>query len=159
MAPKPPNRVQIVEIHFRLIRPLSQALARFRKSLNRTAVLDQHEMARILFVENHAVFADQVVRTFLHEHEVATVPSLAAARVALASGAIDVVLVDYDLDDGKGAELVEELNTLRERPLLVAASSHDAGNAAMLAAGADAVCAKMEFAGIALVIAEGLTRR
>ena len=54
----------------------------------------------ILYLENHAVFAEQVTRQFLREHRVTVVPSLAAARSALASGSFDLVLSDYDLDDG-----------------------------------------------------------
>jgi DNA-binding response OmpR family regulator len=114
-------------------------------------------MARILFVENHAVFANQVARAFLNDHEVTTVPGLSEARAVLAKGVVDAVLVDYDLDDGKGAELVRELQSRRPRPFIVAVSSHDEGNAAMLAAGADAVCGKMEFSRIGSVITNGLT--
>ena len=59
--------------------------------------------------ENHAVFADLVSRQFLSAHEVTFVPSLAEARRFLATGSFGAVLVDFDLDDGKGDELVREL--------------------------------------------------
>ena len=39
----------------------------------------------ILYLENHAVFADQVTRQFLSAHHVTVVPSLAAARSLLAN--------------------------------------------------------------------------
>jgi hypothetical protein len=58
------------------------------------------------------------------------------------------VLVDFDLDDGKGEELVRELVASVGRPLIVATSSHADGNTALLHAGADAVCGKLEFARI-----------
>jgi DNA-binding response OmpR family regulator len=64
---------------------------------------------KILFVENHAVFAANVVREFLSRHAVTVVPSIAAARQARVAASFDVVLVDYDLDDGKGDEFVREL--------------------------------------------------
>jgi hypothetical protein len=55
---------------------------------------------QILFIENHVVFAATVVMKFLGQHSVTVVPSLQAAREALRAGAFDVMLVDYDLDDG-----------------------------------------------------------
>jgi DNA-binding NarL/FixJ family response regulator len=80
------------------------------------------------------------------------VPSLASAREALAIRKYDLLLVDYDLDDGKGDELVSFCR--REHPELkiIAASSHDPGNAALLKAGASAICGKMDFDKIHSVI-------
>jgi DNA-binding response OmpR family regulator len=78
----------------------------------------------ILFVENHARFARIVTQQFLSAHAVTRVTSLAAAREILNSAIFDVVLLDYDLDDGKGDVL----------------------------AGADAVCGKLQFSGIARVL-------
>jgi CheY-like chemotaxis protein len=103
---------------------------------------------RILFVENHAVFAATAVEQLLCLHEVTIVPSIAAAREALARGPFDVALVDYDLDDGKGDELVRQLGAAGIELPIVATSAHDEGNRAILAAGADAVCAKKAFARI-----------
>ena len=40
---------------------------------------------RILYVENHAVFAANVIRQFLSQHSVIVVPSISAARQALKS--------------------------------------------------------------------------
>lgn len=108
---------------------------------------------RILFVENHARFARLTTKQFLYEHQVTTVPSLCGAREALKHD-FEVVLVDYDLDDGKGDELIRELSSQNPRPKVIAASSHQPGNDAMLAAGADAVCSKMGFAAIAQTIEE-----
>lgn len=64
---------------------------------------------RILYVENHLVFADNVNRQFLSQHTVTVAPSLSAARQLLNSSEFDLVLVDYDLDDGKGDTLVREI--------------------------------------------------
>lgn len=66
---------------------------------------------RILFVENHAPFAQVAIAQFLAGHDVIVAPSLAAARAA--KGPFDVVLIDYDLDDGKGDVLVRELVAAR----------------------------------------------
>ncbi len=102
---------------------------------------------RILMVENHATFASTVASQFLAAHEVTIVPSLATARAALAKG-FDAVLVDYDLDDGKGEVLVRELVAASFSGRIVAISSHDEGNAALKVAGAHACCPKLRFADI-----------
>jgi|ERR1041384_1276032 CheY-like chemotaxis protein len=99
----------------------------------------------VLYVENHAVFAANVIRQFLSHHSVTVAPSLAAARQALETGSFDLLLVDYDLDDGKGDELVRELNTTGKAMTVIGVSSHEEGNTALLRAGAVAVCSKMQF--------------
>jgi hypothetical protein len=65
---------------------------------------------KILYIENHALFAENVINQFLSHHTVAVAPSLSAARKALDTGNFDLLLVDYDLDDGKGDALVKELH-------------------------------------------------
>ena len=72
------------------------------------SLLGHLALVNILYLENHAVFAEQVSRQFLSAHRVTVVPSLSAGRSALASGSYDLVLSDYDLDDGKGEEFVRE---------------------------------------------------
>src|SRR6266481_4518254 len=107
---------------------------------------------RIIYVENHAVFAANVIRQFLSRHSVTVAPSLSAARQALEVGHFDLLLVDYDLDDGKGDELVRELNTTGKAVAVIGVSSHEEGNTALLRAGAVAVCSKMQFDRIQSVI-------
>jgi DNA-binding NarL/FixJ family response regulator len=107
---------------------------------------------KILYVENHAVFASQVCREFLSTHLVKIVPSLAEARAALVADSYELVIVDYDLDDGKGDALVRSCRVLHPELKIIAASSHEAGNSALLKAGASAVCSKMEFDNIGSVI-------
>ena len=63
-----------------------------------------------------------------------------------------MVLSDYDLDDGKGEEFVRECRATHPLLPIIAVSSHDAGNAALVAAGASAICSKMEFDRIQNVI-------
>jgi DNA-binding response OmpR family regulator len=110
---------------------------------------------KILLVENHREFASVVVPTFLSEHEVIVVPSCSSARAVLAHGAFDAVLVDYDLDDAKGETLVRWLSS-QGGPPVIAISSHDSGNDALVSAGAIAVCAKLRFEQIGDVL--GLIR-
>ena len=100
---------------------------------------------RILFVDNHPEFTATVVEKFLREHVVLVVPTIAAAKEQLETGTFDVVLVDYDLDDGKGDELVRWLRARRTSAKLIAVSARDRGNEALRAAGVDDVCPKLEF--------------
>ena len=111
---------------------------------------------KILFVENHPRFSHVTIKTFLASHVVTTAPSLAAARAELSTENFDFVLVDYDLDDGKGTELVSELSEQADRPLLIAVSSHDRGNEALSRAGVDAVCSKLNFANIEAVMSQAV---
>ena len=99
----------------------------------------------ILYLENQAVFAEQVTRQFLSDHLVTIVPSLSAARILFAANRFDLMLSDYDLDDGKGDEFVRECRAAQPRLPIIAVSSHEAGNAVLVKAGASAVCGKMEF--------------
>ena len=112
---------------------------------------------RLLWVENHVGFVRVAGRQFLAAHELTVVPSIAAARDALATEVFDAVLLDYDLDDGKGADLVAFIRQLVAVPAIIATSSHEDGNAALLAAGANAVCAKAKFAAIESVLTSVLS--
>jgi len=106
----------------------------------------------VLYLENHALFAAQVTRQFLSDYNVTVVPSLSAARERWKSAAFDLVLADYDLDDGKGAEFVCELRTAGTRLPIIGVSAHEQGNEALLNAGASAICGKMDFDHIAHII-------
>jgi DNA-binding response OmpR family regulator len=107
---------------------------------------------KILFVENHAVFAAQVIPLFLSSHAITLVPSMAEARRALSTSEFDLLLVDYDLDDGKGEELLKEIRANHSDIPVIGVSSHEAGNRALLKAGANSVCSKMDFDQIQTVI-------
>lgn len=102
---------------------------------------------KILYIENHDVFAANVIRLFLAQHDVILVPSIARALETF-----DLMLVDFDLDDGKGDALVSKVRASGDRISIVAVSSHDEGNAALVRAGASAVCGKMEFNQIEQII-------
>ena len=115
-------------------------------------------MARILYVENHEIFANQVTSLFLSQHDISIVASLAAARRALKTETFEMVLLDYDLDDGKGAELLPDIDAMTCRPYVVAVSSHEVGNLALLKAGANEICGKLQFSKIASVVSNALNR-
>jgi DNA-binding response OmpR family regulator len=98
------------------------------------------------------------MQQFLSAHAVRVVPTLAASLDALGAGDYDLLIVDYDLDDGKGDELVRSCRVLYPKLKIIAGSAHQAGNTALLQAGASAVCGKMEFDKIQSVIDQlGLT--
>lgn len=107
---------------------------------------------RILFVENHPEFAATVTQGFLANDDVVVATSIAAAKARVTESCFDVVLVDYDLDDGKGDEFVRWLLACRADSKIVAVSSRDAGNEALLAAGAHGTCPKLRFSQIQTVL-------
>lgn len=99
---------------------------------------------KILYVENHESFAKSVIQTFLPDHDVMICPTVAEALSLLGQSAWDVVLIDYDLDDGKGDEVARVASALPNKPRLIACSSHERGNQAILGAGAEMICSKMD---------------
>lgn len=111
-----------------------------------------NQSVRILFVENHEVFSNLVARKFLAAHQVQIVKTLREARDAMAAVQYDLLLLDYDLDDGKGEELLAELGGNGRRPIIIGVSAYEHLNAALLRAGADAACGKLEFSQIDALI-------
>jgi CheY-like chemotaxis protein len=107
---------------------------------------------QILYVENHPEFVRIVIPEFLSGYQATVAASLASASEALTAGSFDLVLCDYDLDDGKGDAFVLECRNTHPALPVIAVSSHDAGNAALVRAGASAVCDKLEFHRIGQVI-------
>jgi DNA-binding response OmpR family regulator len=111
---------------------------------------------RILYVEDHARFRALVIRNFLAGHEVTAAETLARARELLAEGEFDAVLLDYDLPDGKGSELLDCLRArdpggmLRVR--VVAVSSRDDANEVLVRAGAIAAVNKLRMAELTEVL-------
>ena len=130
-------------------RPRVEAVPRWQSSASTSSAHRDPEAdtvlgVRLLFVENDAVFGRVVVQEFLAEHDVTIVATIADA-LRVVDEPFDAVLVDYDLDDGKGTAVV---NALRRRGFggrIIGVSSHDPGNAALVAAGADDACSKMRF--------------
>jgi DNA-binding response OmpR family regulator len=114
---------------------------------------------RLLYVEDHDRFRAIVIARFLSAHEVTVAGSLAEARAILASETFDGVLLDYDLPDGKGSELLEEIRGQWPDLPVIAASSHEAGNARLMAAGASATVGKLKFDRIGEVLEQVIQLR
>lgn len=99
---------------------------------------------KILFVDDHDVFVSMICGAFLTTHDVTVAKSLDAARERLSvCNSYEVVLLDFDLPDGKGKSLVHHLKAMPTKPLIIAFSSHDDGNSRLMAAGADVLLGKM----------------
>jgi CheY-like chemotaxis protein len=111
---------------------------------------------QILYVENHGVFARIVTEKFLAAHELVVVPTLSGARQALARTAFDAILVDFDLDDGTGFELIVELRAAGNKIPIVAVSAKKTLNRLLVAAGATTAVSKLEFSKIGGVL-DGLS--
>ncbi len=107
---------------------------------------------RVLYVENHETFARTVIAEFMQDHAVTPASSIAEALGKLSSESFDALLIDFDLDDGKGDELVHRVRERDARIPIVACSAHETGNHALLDAGANVVCAKSSFRTIGQVL-------
>lgn len=59
---------------------------------------------KILYVENNPSFADVVCKCFLKNYDVTIEPTVQGAKEKIEQYCFDILLVDYDLDDGKGNE-------------------------------------------------------
>ncbi len=107
---------------------------------------------KLLVVDDHTVFVETVVAQFLADCEVVVASTVAEALDAL-PGRFDAALVDHDLPDGKGTAVVRALRRAGFPGTIVAISALADGNAALVSAGADRVCAKGAFARIRAVLA------
>ena len=68
---------------------------------------------KILFIENHAVFANTVIQAFLGTHQVKVVADMQSALNELQSNTLyELALIDYDLDDCKGDEITIKIKQL-----------------------------------------------
>ena len=107
---------------------------------------------KILFIENNIKFVKIVIKQFLSDYEVSNVVSVFDAKQELMFGDYDLILVDYDLDDGKGVEVVNFVKEKKINIHIIAVSSHEEGNDLLKKAGAEAICSKMQFKNINEII-------
>ena len=114
---------------------------------------------KILYIENNQHFYEAVKKEFLSDHDLFNETSADKAISLYDSQEFDLVLVDYDLDDSKGLEVVDHIRDRDKSIPIIAVSSHDLGNRRMLSAGATAQCGKMKFKNINAIIARVTSRR
>lgn len=98
-------------------------------------------------VENHGLFAVTVVEQFLSEHDV-ELRRMVWTAINTYPHDFDAILVDYDLGDGKGDRVVRWARGRGYTGKIIAISARAEGNEALVAAGADAICNKLDFASI-----------
>ena len=102
-------------------------------------------MTRILLVDDHASFREMLALVFSQEPEfevVGQAGSLAEAREML--GGVDLAVVDLDLPDGDGTELISELRAVSPQAtvLVLTASAERETHARAVEAGAAGVVHK-----------------
>jgi two-component system, NarL family, nitrate/nitrite response regulator NarL len=71
---------------------------------------------RILLIDDHTLFRESLVRLLQAEPQFMVVDhcaTIAQARQPLSSTAVDVILLDYDLGEEFGTDLILELQALR----------------------------------------------
>ena len=112
------------------------------------------ESLKILFVENHLTFGEIVRDRFLSEHAVTIVPSIEQAVPQIDEQDYDLILVDYDLDDGKGDQVVRFARMKHPEIKIIGVSSHEQGNESLQFAGANRICSKLDFDNIAAIIGQ-----
>jgi CheY-like chemotaxis protein/REP element-mobilizing transposase RayT len=98
-------------------------------------------------------FAKTVIAEFLAHHDVTLVGGTVAGAKKLASSNFDALLVDCDLPDGKGTEVMRALRAIGFRGNIVGVSAHEEGNSELRVAGASTTCAKSSFRIIAAALA------
>lgn len=107
---------------------------------------------RILFVENHEVFAAIVEKEFLFDFDVVRTGTVKDSWDLFLKNEFDLCLVDYDLDDGKGSELIQRIVSCGRKTKIIGISSHERGNQELLKSGAGEICSKMQFSRIRKVV-------
>jgi DNA-binding NarL/FixJ family response regulator len=108
-------------------------------------VTDQHRI-RVLFVEDHRLLADSLAALLQREPDIAVVGiagSVAEAK-QLARDRLDVVLMDYQLPDGTGAEATRAIKARwpAARVIMVTALTDDETVLESIQAGADGYLTK-----------------
>jgi signal transduction histidine kinase/DNA-binding NarL/FixJ family response regulator len=108
---------------------------------------DSHGLIRVLVVDDHPIFAEALVEQLAKDPDIRVVGQAATGQEAIALVKLlepDVVLLDFELPDTTGADVVTELRAAGERPLVVMLSAFGEADhvAASLSAGAQAYIAK-----------------
>jgi len=98
-------------------------LAQVRRAVDQAGT----RTARILHIEDDPDVS-RVLATSLGKHcSVVAAPTLAAARRLLSEGSFDLVVLDVQLPDGSGLDLMPELNRQRPPPPVIVFSASEVG--------------------------------
>jgi DNA-binding NarL/FixJ family response regulator len=104
-------------------------------------------MIRVLLLDDHTSFRELLALRLAREPDLAVVVeagSLAEGRRAVSQAEADVALVDLDLPDGSGVELIRDLRTVnpQAQAVLLTASGDRHLHAEAIAAGASGILSK-----------------
>jgi DNA-binding NarL/FixJ family response regulator len=102
---------------------------------------------RIALIDDHTLFRESLVRLLERESEfqvVARCATVAEGQRAFVTTAVDVILVDYDLGDEIGTDLLSRLDTGRQKAkvLMVTAGMRAAATHSAIAAGVSGIVLK-----------------
>jgi DNA-binding NarL/FixJ family response regulator len=105
------------------------------------------DIIRVLLLDDHTSFRELLALRLARERDLAVVveaSSLAEGRQAVSQVEADVALVDLDLPDGSGVELIRDLRTVnpQAQAVLLTASGDRHLHAEAIAAGASGVLSK-----------------
>ncbi|MFT4114414.1 response regulator [Silvibacterium sp.] len=106
-----------------------------------------NEPIRLLLVDDHTLFREGIARLLEAEERLELIAHFASAREAIASSALDrsdVVLLDYDLGESNGLQLLQEMRGRRPeiKVLMVTAGLDQAAIAQALRDGASGIFLK-----------------
>jgi len=109
-----------------LEKPLDET--RLLSAVQTIAAHKQEGLPRILHVEDDPIIYE-MVRVLLRGHvDLVLAPSLCEARNKLHEDEFDLILLDVELTDGSGLDLIRDLDDVEHMPQIVIFSSHEVGN-------------------------------
>ncbi|HEY3988518.1 MAG TPA: response regulator transcription factor [Acidobacteriaceae bacterium] len=102
---------------------------------------------RILLIDDHSLFRESLVRLLASEPDIRVVAHCASTSEAMEiieRGSVDVVLLDYDLRDERGTDLLQQVSVIQRPPriLMVTAGMSDRITRDVLSAGVAGVLYK-----------------
>jgi DNA-binding NarL/FixJ family response regulator len=105
------------------------------------------QLIRVLIVDDHPIFAHALAELLTQEADIRVVGEAGTGEEAIALGELlrpDVILLDLELPDARGADVVERLRATDNPPVVLMLSAFGAAEhiAASLAAGAQGYLAK-----------------
>ncbi|MHB2017031.1 MAG: response regulator [Candidatus Xenobia bacterium] len=114
---------------------------------------------RVLYVEDFIPYRERVMARCLAGHQVTLCDNVAEACAAFRRGAYDLVLLDYELPDGKGGDVAHFIRGTGDQVVIVANSSSGSCNQHLLALGATHAVLKSQEEELAVLLASLLHDR
>jgi len=111
------SSVEGVGSRFWIDLPLSAAIV--ADPARSTGLQSALQLPRVLHVEDDADFCEFITTALAGKLEIAHAGTLSEARTALTEQSFDLVLLDLQLPDGNGLDLLDELDQFNGRPVIV----------------------------------------